>query len=73
MNPEQTIDNEEKTAHNNLLPGQIVIVFQLAVCILIAVSFFIIKSIGGSLYESISSFYNTNMNNSLITEFDSYK
>ncbi len=79
MDQEQTIVNENgiteepgvDTEKHNAPPNQIVIIFQLALCILIAAALFIIKSMGGSLYDSIREYYFSNMNNSLITEFDS--
>lgn len=51
-------------------PVESVLIFQLAVCIIIAAAAFVIKTIGGSFYENIRNFYYTNINNSVITEFD---
>ncbi len=48
---------------------EIVIIFQLVVCIMIAVVLFVVKCVGGSVYEDIRKYFYTNINNSVITEF----
>ncbi len=58
------------TEDNQYLPPKdMVLIFRLAVSVVIAVTLFLIKSFGGSVYENIRNFYFTNMNNSVITEF----
>lgn len=52
-------------------PKQIIVIFQLVVCIIIALILFTIRSFGGSLYETVREYYFVYMNNSLITEFGS--
>ena len=64
---DEPVENIEKT---DPIPKQIVIIFQLAICVAIAIALFIIKYIGGSLYENIKEYYLTNINNSVITEFN---
>ncbi len=51
-------------------PREAVLIFQLAVCIIIAAAAFLIKSFGGELYENIREMYYVNLNNSVIVDID---
>lgn len=46
--------------------GQLLISIQLILCIIIAISAFILKSVGGELYEKTRTWYYTQINNSAI-------
>lgn len=52
------------------VPRENVLIFQLTVCILLAIAAYVIKSIGGELYRNVRDFYYTNLNNSIIIEMD---
>ncbi len=67
-------DADSAQAAGPLLPNEeskrgqreVVVIFQLIVCILLAAAAFVIKSIGGDLYESVHSIYTDTVNNSII-------
>ena len=63
-NPEPTRKRDRNA------PRETVLVFQLAVCILLAIAAFAVKSIGGELYNEVRTFYYNNINNSIIIETD---
>jgi DNA topoisomerase VI subunit A len=52
-------------------PRQLLITFQLIICIIVALAAFAIKSIGGEVYETVREWYYSNLNNSVIFEGDS--
>lgn len=49
---------------------EIVTVLQLSVCIVIALAAFIIKNIGGDIYNNVKKMYYDNLNNSVIIDFE---
>lgn len=74
--PQQQTDNSEEFVPDEELPKkperdrnsprETVLVFQLTVCILLAIAAYVIQSIGGELYENVREFYYSNLNNSII-------
>lgn len=67
---EEYIDSEPPHKRDKNAPRECVIVFQLAVCIILAVAAFVLKSVGGEIYDEIKTFYFDNINNSIIIEMD---
>ena len=61
-NPETKKELKKKKEIN----GQLLISIQLILCIIIAISAFVFKSIGGDLYEKTRNWYYTQINNSAI-------
>ena len=61
-NPETKKELKKKKEIN----GQLLISIQLILCIIIAISAFILKSVGGELYEKTRTWYYTQINNSAI-------
>ncbi len=45
-----------------------VLTFQLAVCIILAIAAYVIKSFGGEFYDNVKEMYYTNLNNSIIID-----
>lgn len=70
---EESKTEKPKKEKNKDAPRENVLIFQLAVCILLAIAAFVIKSIGGELYNNVREFYYTNLNNSIIIEMDNDK
>lgn len=74
--PQQQADDSEESVSDEELPKkpkrdrnsqrETVLVFQLTVCILLAIAAYVIQSIGGELYENVREFYYSNLNNSII-------
>lgn len=66
--------DEKKIKKNNDSPKQLLITIQLIICILIALSAFVIKSFGGDFYKLSREWYYSNLNESAIfddrNEFD---
>lgn len=63
-NSESENKNIPKTKNNS--PKQLLITLQLIVCVLIALSAFAIKSIGGELYDTVREWYYSQLNSSVI-------
>ena len=68
--PEELSEWTPKRHRDPDVPREIVLVMQLAVCILAAAAAFAIKNIGGELYDKAKTLYCENMNNSIIIEMD---
>ena len=70
---EETQDSDElleKPARDRNSPREAVLVFQLALCILLAIAAYVIKSFGGEVYENVKEFYYSNLNNSIIVDLN---
>lgn len=67
---EDNSDNENKNIpkKKNNSPKQLLITFQLIACIIIALTAFAIKNIGGSVYDTVREWYYSELNSSLIFE-----
>ncbi len=70
---EECLDNEsqesnkipqKKNKENS--PKQLLITFQLIVCLIIALAAFIFKSIGGDTYKAVKDWYYTQLNSTVI-------
>lgn len=68
--PENYDDPEPTRQRDRNAPKETVLTFQLAVCILLAIAAYALKSVGGEVYEEFRTFYNDNINNSVIIEMD---
>ena len=71
VNIQNNSDNEaapEKENENRSIPKYTVIIFQIALCMIIAAAAFVIKSIGGEVYEKVKAEYQALLCDSLITE-----
>ncbi len=68
--PENYDDPEPPRQRDRNAPKETVLTFQLAVCILLAIAAYALKSVGGEVYEELRTFYNDNINNSVIIEMD---
>ena len=68
--PENYADPEPPRHRDRNAPRETVLTFQLAVCILLAIAAYMLKSVSGELYEEFKAFYNDNINNSIITEIN---
>lgn len=62
--------NGKKEKKDKNTQRELVVVCQLVICILIAITAYIIKSFGGDTYEKARDFYYNNLNNSLIIDFE---
>lgn len=65
------IENEEtevveRKKEKNKSYGQLLVTVQLVVCILIALAALILKTFGGEVYNTVSDWYNTELNKSVI-------
>lgn len=81
--PETIIDginNEEEVIDdaNNKIPkkknnghNQLLVTIQLIICLLIALSAFVIKSFGGEIYQTIQTWYYSQLNSSVIFDNNS--
>lgn len=61
-------EEQEKPKREKSYPRETVLVFQLTVCILIAIAAYVIKSFGGEFYENVKELYYSNLNNSIIID-----
>ena len=68
--PEDYAEPEPPRKRDKNASRETVLTFQLAVCILLAIAAYAVKSIGGEVYEEFRTFYNDNINNSIITEIN---
>lgn len=68
-NYEQESDNEPIKQKKKISgSSQILIIIQLILCILVLVCAIVIKSIGGSLYATVATWFYDNYNNSIFTD-----
>lgn len=58
---ENEIPRKKNNGHNQLL-----VTIQLIICILIALSAFVIKSFGGQIYQTVQTWYYSQLNSSII-------
>lgn len=68
---ESDISDEVYTEKRNKkfsVGSQLLIVIQLAVCILILICAFVVKSVGGSFYATVGTWFYDNYNNSVFTD-----
>lgn len=65
---EKEYDNEVSKPRKRKLgaPKQLLITIQLILCVIIALAAFVLKSIGGEIYEMSRDWYYTQLNNSAI-------
>lgn len=49
-------------------PRQLLIIIQLAVCLLVCIFAYVIKNFGGELYTAVHSWYETELNSQLVSE-----
>lgn len=61
---------KERSKKDRNTQRELVVVCQLAVCIIIAAAAYIIKSFGGDIYERVRELYYDNLNNSLIIDLE---
>lgn len=61
---------KEKKPKDKNAQREIVVTCQLVICIIIALIAFVIKGMGGELYEKVREFYYENLNSSLIIDID---
>lgn len=59
-------DSNIKKKNKKDSPKQLLITFQIILCLLIALIAFVLKSIGGELYETVHNWYYTELNNSAV-------
>lgn len=63
---EKTSEPEQKPKKQSNAPKQYLIVFQLIVCIIIALAALVLETIGGDIHKTVSDWYYTNLNKSVI-------
>ncbi len=51
-------------------PSETVVIAQLAVCIIVAAAAFVIKNMGGEIYEKTREFYYDSLNDSIVVDFE---
>lgn len=51
-------------------PSETVVIAQLAVCIIIAAAAFVIKNMGGEIYEKTREFYYDCLNDTIVVDFE---
>lgn len=61
---------KEKKEKNKNLQKETVIICQLVLCIILAIAAYVIKSLGGEIYETVKEAYYDHLNNSLVIDFN---
>lgn len=62
----ETYDDGFKQPRQINVPKQYVVTFQLAVCLLLALAAFVVKGIGGEVYQTVREWYYTQLNSTVI-------
>lgn len=73
VSTEKTVEKKthsEKKEKNKNLQKETVIVCQLIICIILAITAYVIKSLGGEIYETVKEAYYDRLNNSLVIDFN---
>lgn len=59
-------DTPEPKNHKPSTPKQLLITIQLVLCIIMALAAFVLKSLGGEIYQTVHDWYYAELNNSAI-------
>lgn len=65
-NENEEIEIVERKKEKNKSCGQLLVTVQLVVCILLAIAALLLKTFGGEVYKTVSDWYNTELNKSVI-------
>ena len=66
LDPTQTSEDDAAEPKPVAPPKQLLLTLQLVICLLTALAAFVLKSIGGELYQTAHEWYVSNLNNTAI-------
>lgn len=66
LDPTQTTEDDVPEPKPVAPPKQLLLTLQLVICLLTALAAFVLKSIGGELYQTAHEWYVSNLNNTAI-------
>ncbi len=66
LDPAQTPEDDAAEPKPAAPPKQLLLTLQLVICLLTALAAFVLKSIGGELYQTAHEWYVSNLNNTAI-------
>lgn len=71
VNNENNDDKSSEKDNKKSYPKQLLITYQLIICLIIALAAFVLKSIGGYAYETVKDWYYSQLNSTVIFDGES--